>query len=130
MFDINKTIMRCLTKNLAMFGLGLYIYAGEDLPEDAEQVAKEEAKQKAEPKKAKAIKETKPTSVDSKITYVKKMMEETKADVPAFLGHFSKQYKREIKSVDEMIEAELNEAIKMLDIKKAKQTDAKGEING
>ena len=34
MFDINKTIMRCLTKNLAMFGLGLYIYAGEDLPEE------------------------------------------------------------------------------------------------
>lgn len=34
MFDINKAIMRCLTKNLAMFGLGLYIYAGEDLPED------------------------------------------------------------------------------------------------
>lgn len=34
MFDINKTIMRCLVKNLAMFGLGLYIYAGEDLPVD------------------------------------------------------------------------------------------------
>ena len=33
MFDINKTIMRCLVKNMAMFGLGLYIYAGEDLPE-------------------------------------------------------------------------------------------------
>lgn len=33
MFDVNKTVMRCLTKNLAMFGLGLYIYAGEDLPE-------------------------------------------------------------------------------------------------
>ena len=33
MFDINKTLMRCLTKNLAMFGMGLYIYAGEDLPE-------------------------------------------------------------------------------------------------
>lgn len=32
MFDINKTIMRCLTKNIAMFGLGLYIYNGEDLP--------------------------------------------------------------------------------------------------
>lgn len=32
-FDINKTIMRCLVKNLAMFGLGLYIFAGEDLPE-------------------------------------------------------------------------------------------------
>lgn len=34
MFDINKAIMRCLVKNLAMFGLGLYIYSGEDLPEN------------------------------------------------------------------------------------------------
>lgn len=34
MFDINKTIMRCLVKNLAMFGIGLHIYAGEDLPEE------------------------------------------------------------------------------------------------
>jgi hypothetical protein len=33
MFDVNKTIMRCLVKNLAMFGLGLYLYQGEDLPE-------------------------------------------------------------------------------------------------
>jgi hypothetical protein len=39
-FDINKTMMRCLVKNLAMFGLGLYIFAGEDLPEDiAEPIA-------------------------------------------------------------------------------------------
>jgi hypothetical protein len=36
MFDINKTIMRCLVKNIAMFGIGLYIYAGEDLPEGEE----------------------------------------------------------------------------------------------
>lgn len=33
MFDVNKAIMRCLVKNMAMFGLGLYIYAGEDLPD-------------------------------------------------------------------------------------------------
>ena len=33
MFDINKTVMRSLVKNLAMFGLGLYIFAGEDMPE-------------------------------------------------------------------------------------------------
>ena len=32
MFDINTAIMRCLVKNLAMHGLGLYIYAGEDIP--------------------------------------------------------------------------------------------------
>lgn len=44
MFDINKTIMRCLVKNLAMFGLGLYIYAGEDLPEvEPEKITSEQA---------------------------------------------------------------------------------------
>ena len=32
---LNKTIMRCLVKNLAMFGLGLYVFSGEDLPFDA-----------------------------------------------------------------------------------------------
>jgi hypothetical protein len=31
-FQVNTTLMRCLTKNLAMHGLGHYIYAGEDLP--------------------------------------------------------------------------------------------------
>lgn len=32
MTDINKACMRCLVKNLSMFGLALYIYQGEDLP--------------------------------------------------------------------------------------------------
>ena len=34
-FDVNKAIQRSLTKAVARHGLGLYIYAGEDLPEDA-----------------------------------------------------------------------------------------------
>ena len=54
MFDINTAIMRCLTKNLAMFGLGHYIYAGEDLPEDENKQAEpakriEPAKEPAKP---------------------------------------------------------------------------------
>lgn len=44
-FDVNKAIQRSLTKACARHGLGLYIYAGEDLPE-AEQA------QQAKPKKA------------------------------------------------------------------------------
>ena len=37
-FDVNKAIQRSLTKAAARHGLGLYIYAGEDLPEaEAEQ---------------------------------------------------------------------------------------------
>ena len=35
-FAVNSAIMRCLTKAIAMHGLGLYIYAGEDLPEGEE----------------------------------------------------------------------------------------------
>lgn len=45
MFDINKTIMRCLVKNLAMYGLGLALYSGEDLPE--EELTEEQLKEKA-----------------------------------------------------------------------------------
>ena len=32
-FNVNTAIMRCMTKALSLHGLGLYIYAGEDLPE-------------------------------------------------------------------------------------------------
>lgn len=34
-FDINTSIQRCLVKAIALHGLGLYIYAGEDLPDSA-----------------------------------------------------------------------------------------------
>lgn len=33
-FDVNKTIQRSLTKSAARHGLGLFVYAGEDLPEN------------------------------------------------------------------------------------------------
>ena len=45
MFDVNKAIMRCLVKNLAMYGLGLALYSGEDLPE--EELTEEQLKEKA-----------------------------------------------------------------------------------
>ena len=50
MFDINTAIMRCLTKNMAMFGLGLYIYAGEDIPKSLEE-SEAEPEQKKQPVK-------------------------------------------------------------------------------
>lgn len=58
MFDINTAIMRCLTKNLALFGLGHYIYAGEDLPRiDEDELARIEAEKLA--KSASLIKSAK-----------------------------------------------------------------------
>ena len=46
-FDVNKAIQRSLTKAVARHGLGLYIYAGEDLPED-ERIAAPKTSNKAQ----------------------------------------------------------------------------------
>lgn len=54
MFDVNKAIMRCLVKNLAMFGLGLYVYAGEDLSNEENLVAENNLQKKQQLKRTKA----------------------------------------------------------------------------
>jgi hypothetical protein len=38
-FDVNTSIQRCLVKAIALHGLGLYVYAGEDLPDGEQQPA-------------------------------------------------------------------------------------------
>jgi len=57
-FDVNKAIQRSLTKAIARHGLGLYIYAGEDLPDAADddtrakvnaEIEKEAAKKPVDP---------------------------------------------------------------------------------
>jgi len=42
-FDVNTSIMRCLVKAIAMHGLGLYIYAGDDAPEEERDTPEPEA---------------------------------------------------------------------------------------
>lgn len=44
--DINTTVMRCLTKTIAFFGLGLNVYAGEDLPMDSDELKEKREKEK------------------------------------------------------------------------------------
>lgn len=132
MFDINKTIMRCLTKNLAMFGLGLYIYAGEDLPDTEEEQHFEPPKQskaKAEkPKKAEKsdkevaddIKKMLTKSDEELKADLKKLLQETESDVVVFLEWASKRYKRQIANVDVMIRTELEDAIQVVSKKQKK----------
>ena len=120
MFDINKTIMRCLTKNLAMFGLGLRVYNGEDLPEEEQHFEP--------PKKAKAKKDEVPSGEDIKkmlnksqvelAADLKKLLMETDSDTTIFLEWASKRYKRVIRNVDEMIPTELEDAIIVVTKKK------------
>lgn len=51
---VNKTIQRSLTKAVARHGLGLYIYAGEDLPDDGE-IKTEQAKEEKITKKEQIV---------------------------------------------------------------------------
>jgi hypothetical protein len=39
-FNVNTAIMRCMTKALALHGLGMYLYSGEDLPEEGDKFEK------------------------------------------------------------------------------------------
>lgn len=79
MCDINKAIMRCLVKNLSMFGLGLYIYRGEDLPESESQAqntaqAANEPIEKAQPAQA-PVKDTRPVTPQM-VDFIRKTLEE------------------------------------------------------
>lgn len=61
-FDVNKSIQRSLTKAVARHGLGLYVYAGEDLPDEAQiqqtaQAQPKQAENKNVPAVLKAIKD-------------------------------------------------------------------------
>lgn len=55
-FDVNKAIQRSLTKACARHGLGLYIYAGEDIPDSSDVPAEAPAPAKKAPAKRTAAK--------------------------------------------------------------------------
>lgn len=89
MFDINKTIMRCITKNISMFGLGLYLYCNEDLPQEL----------------------PRPIN-DREALAVKQMLEDTDTDVKAFLNYFK------VSSVEELDSKQYGEALRILNKKR------------
>ena len=70
-YDVNKTIQRSLTKAVARHGLGLYIYAGEDLPDDAEGPCEPP---KAQPKKT--TKKAEPKKEEPKVIEINPLTEE------------------------------------------------------
>lgn len=87
--DVNKTIQRSLTKAIARHGLGCYIYAGEDLPEETEET---KAAREAAEKKAKEELETLRASVDSEVKRITAQydnaakMEFAKKKIVPFIG--------------------------------------------
>lgn len=93
MMDINKTIMRCLVKNLAMFGLGMCLYAGEDLPT--------------------LPAEDKPTGAEISlaITALKKRLNDQE-DTKKCVEWIEKKWK---KKIDDLTIPEVNEILKIMD---------------
>jgi hypothetical protein len=87
--DISDARMRCLVKCIAMFGLGIYLYAGEDLPQAVQNavVSGDQAKE------------------------IKGLIEEHKVDVKVFLKHFKAT------SVDDMLAVHYSKAVAALNAK-------------
>ena len=99
MFNINKTIMRCLVKNLAMFGLGLYIYAGEDLPEETTETTAEAMKPEPIKQKRTYTRRTATTPID-KYAGIKAALESMK-DINSLLNLYN-QHKNEVEGNPEI----------------------------
>ena len=87
--DISDTRMRCLVKCLAMFGLGFYIYAGEDIPQ------------------AEAEALTQPINKDQ-VQRLNEMLDYSGTDVAKFLAHYK------ISSVSELPQSHHEQAYNAL----------------
>ena len=109
-FDVNKAVQRSLTKAIARHGLGLYIYAGEDLPEDenAEPVDKAPPKAESPSKRIEAAKLWTARGIDTGF-------------VLSLYG---------VKELASMTEVQINNALKNLDkIKEKQDQEQKKEAN-
>ena len=106
-FQINTARMRCLVKCLAMFGLGHYIYAGEDLPSaEADKAAEKIAKERAE--------SIKPANIEQ-LVRIDELIKETDADVEIFHKYFR------VDGIAELTATQADVAILKLETKKAEQ---------
>jgi hypothetical protein len=79
-FDINTSIQRCLVKAIALHGLGLYAYAGEDLPE-SESV-------KPTPSKPPVASITGNKITPAQLRYIERLIDETGSELTKVLDYF------------------------------------------
>ena len=100
-FDINTSIMRALVKGIALHGLGLYIYAGEDLPQPLTDAANDPAPDpKPEPRAD--IKRHGPTITAQQQVAIQKLVMEVGTDMNKLLAHFGVRQLRDLPSAEFM----------------------------
>ena len=93
-FEINTAIQRCLVKAIALHGLGLNIYAGEDLPLIEDEEAK--AEQEKEEQQTLTIYKAKATEG---LAVLKKFHTENHKANKEYFGAFWKKYGEELKAL-------------------------------
>lgn len=103
-FDVNKAIQRSLTKAVARHGLGLYIYAGEDLPEEAGKIITAEQAKELEELAKKA--RVKPESV-WRAYGCRKAAEMREADYKAAKVQLFRRMEDQVVAVDPAVAAKL-----------------------
>jgi len=90
-FDINTSIQRCLVKAIALHGLGLYIYAGEDLPQIGTEPAANDPAPRAEAPapepRPKLLVSGKTITVSQQVT-IRKLAVEVGVELPRVLEYF------------------------------------------
>jgi hypothetical protein len=103
-FEINTSIQRALVKAIALHGLGLCVYAGEDLP----------GREKAQPNSGAArpapVSQLLPPSPasTSQLRYLRKLIEETGSELTKVLDYFS------VSALEELTSHAASRAIKSL----------------
>jgi hypothetical protein len=104
-FDINTSIQRCLVKAIALHGLGLYIYAGEDLPDG------EKATTEPPPKPKAPVSPLLSGSQASaaQLRYIRSLISETGADLQKVLDYFG------VEALDGLTSQTASRAIKSLE---------------
>jgi len=102
-YQVNTAMQRCLAKAISLHGIGLYIYAGEDLPEGEKKEARQE-KEKKPVKTIEGLKAVKPNKQEK--TKVEIKVEAPKGKITPTSGsmdHFTKEEQELLHVISENI---------------------------
>lgn len=115
-FDINTSIQRALVKAIALHGLGLYVYAGEDLPVAANEVASandEPTKPTELHAPRSEVRRSGPTISGPQQLAIQKLVIETGTDMGRLLAHFS------VNSLKDLPAMEFSRVVRSLEKRRA-----------
>jgi hypothetical protein len=119
-FDINTSIQRCLVKAIALHGLGLGIYAGEDLPLIEGDVTGSGATQTASPpaKVTPLPDQRTDTITQPQLHYIQRLIEETGTDLQKVLDYFG------IVALEDIVKSEASRVIRSLEQSRSRKEAA------